>query len=44
MMGQAKWSSQGEINKTRLYAFRVGELAIIITIMVLKMKVHHGED
>jgi uncharacterized membrane protein len=32
------------MNKTRLEAFSDGVLAIIITIMVLEMKVPHGED
>ncbi len=33
-----------KLNKTRLEAFSDGVLAIIITIMVLEMKVPHGED
>ncbi len=32
------------MNKTRMEAFSDGVLAIIITIMVLEMKVPHGED
>jgi uncharacterized membrane protein len=32
------------MNKTRLEAFSDGVLAIIITIMVLELKVQHGED
>jgi len=32
------------MNKTRLEAFSDGVLAIIITIMVLEMKVPHGEN
>ena len=32
------------MKKTRLEAFSDGVIAIIITIMVLEMKVQHGED
>jgi uncharacterized membrane protein len=32
------------MGKTRLEAFNDGVLAIIITIMVLELKVPHGED
>ena len=32
------------MHKTRLEAFSDGVLAIIITIMVLEMKVPHGDD
>jgi uncharacterized membrane protein len=36
--------SQGVIGKTRLEAFSDGVIAILITIMVLELKVPHGED
>ena len=32
------------MNKARLEAFTDGVIAVIITIMVLEMKVPHGED
>jgi len=37
-------SARNAMTKNRLEAFSDGVLAIIITIMVLEMKVPHGED
>ena len=38
------WCNRVEMNKTRLEAFSDGVIAIIITIMVLEMKVPHGDS